>query len=515
MTSNNFVTIIDSGMLIGSINNNTINKYASITSISNNIIQLHGNTSDNDCILSGIANPVNLNDAINKAWFDNNIPANSISKQNSYLGINNKVLITDNSGNINFSNLDTSILPYLSNITSDIQLQISNSNSNKQISNLGSPNKVVITDISGNIISSTLDSSILPYLSTITSDAQIQLNNKQNSNLGTSNKLVITDASGNINLSSINSSILPYLSTITSDAQIQLNNKQNSNLGTSDKVVITDASGNINSSILNSSILPYLSTITSDAQIQLNNKQNSNLGTPYKVIISDASGNINLSPLNSTVLPYLTNYIGISGRILISDVSGNITTSSYNASTLSSQGTSVFGTLPNYASGSTINGQIYVTKSVTTPITTGSTLNSTPVIFRSSDQEPYGTGRFNIFPSTFYNYNTGYFIPTIDSQYHFSCNVSILIPSNVIEQNISLNFYFQRILTNGSYGEYQLCGQTISSCITGANSQTISISSSISLSLSKSERFFITITTPTTNNLLIVNGLISGFSYSL
>lgn len=111
----------------------------------------------------------------------------------------------------------------------------------------GTANRAVITDGTGALASSSLTTTILNYLSNVTSDIQTQINAKLNVssfvdwsstgiqtidptrlNLTAANRVVVTNGSSNPSASSISSTELGYLSGVTSSVQAQLNSKLSS-----------------------------------------------------------------------------------------------------------------------------------------------------------------------------------------------------------------------------------------------------------------------------------------------
>ena len=90
-------------------------------------------------------------------------------------------------------------------------------------------------------------------------------NEKQNANIGTASRVLVSDTSGIITTSTVDTTELNYLANVTSDIQTQLNSKQNTITGAAtsivssdlaaSKVLISDASGKITTSIVNSSSL--------------------------------------------------------------------------------------------------------------------------------------------------------------------------------------------------------------------------------------------------------------------
>ena len=124
MSIKQFSSLVDSGIIIGSITNTSINKYAYITSNSNNVITLKASDLSSPCILTGVDLPVSNNDATNYTYVKNfidgsfnkfldvsnnftflteTISGNSITYGNVSIG-NSKVII-DNSGNYTGKNI--------------------------------------------------------------------------------------------------------------------------------------------------------------------------------------------------------------------------------------------------------------------------------------------------------------------------------------------------------------------------------------------------------------------------
>lgn len=97
-------------------------------------------------------------------------------------------------------------------------------------------NMALKTDGNGKVTNSSTTSTELSYLSGVTSKIQTQIDGKQatitggattiiSSNL-TANRALVSDGSGKVAVSAVNSTQLGYLSSVTSDIQTQLNNKQ-------------------------------------------------------------------------------------------------------------------------------------------------------------------------------------------------------------------------------------------------------------------------------------------------
>lgn len=197
------------------------------------------------------------------------------------------------------------------------------------------PSRVVATDSNGSLVSSTVTTTELGYLSGVTSAIQTQLNAKQptitgaassiaTSNLGAS-LAVVSDASGKITTSPVTATEIGYLDGVTSSIQTQLNAKQatitggassiaTANLGAS-LALVSDASGKVTTSVVTATEIGYLDGVTSSIQTQLNAKQatitggassvvTSNLGASL-ALVSDASGKIAASVVTAAEIGYL------------------------------------------------------------------------------------------------------------------------------------------------------------------------------------------------------------------
>jgi hypothetical protein len=230
----------------------------------------------------------------------------------SFAGTANRAVITDGAGALASSPITTTILNYLSNVTSDIQAQINaklNSSSFIDWSTTGvqtidptrvsltTANRVVVTNASSNPSASAVTSTELGYLSGVTSAIQTQLNSKLSSYTetdpgvsafakaalptcgagqvlkgdgtslscvtdsagggaytGTINRLVLTDGTtGALTVSAVTNTEAGYLSGVSSAIQTQLNAKQASITSAS-----TVTSGSIQTNLQNAvAINPY------------------------------------------------------------------------------------------------------------------------------------------------------------------------------------------------------------------------------------------------------------------
>lgn len=155
----------------------------------------------------------------------------------------------------------------------------------------------------------------LNYVDGVTSAIQTQLNNKLAKTAGTASRVMISNSSKSITTSSVTSTELGYLSGVTSNIQDQINGLggteitgaastiATSNL-TASRALISNASGKVAVSDVTSTELGYLDGVTSAIQTQLNGKAG-NSYTASRALVSNSSGNIAVSAVTSTELGYL------------------------------------------------------------------------------------------------------------------------------------------------------------------------------------------------------------------
>ena len=212
------------------------------------------------------------------------------------------VLVSDVSGKVSASAISGTKLGYLANATSDLQTQI-NTIVAGQVNITGGASTIVSTNLtafsalvsdgSGKVAVSTVNSTELSYLAGVTSSVQTQINSKQAtitggaSTIATTNlsgsKTLISDSNGKVAVSLVTSTELQYLSGVTSAVQTQLNNKQDIIVGgastvvtsnlTGSRAVISDISGKITASTVTSTEVGYLGGVTGAIQTQLDSKQ--------------------------------------------------------------------------------------------------------------------------------------------------------------------------------------------------------------------------------------------------
>ena len=198
------------------------------------------------------------------------------------------VLVTDSSGYITASSISTTILNFLSTLSSDVQTQING----KQTTTLTDGN--ILVGSSGNVATS------------INPSGDVDV-----SNIGafSINSLVIVDgdisASAGIDASKIGaggvtSTEFGYIGTLSSDAQTQITAKQATITG------LTSSGTELNildGATLSTTELNYVDGVTSDIQSQINNKQASLGFTPgtvddillENVEISNSRANLNFN----------------------------------------------------------------------------------------------------------------------------------------------------------------------------------------------------------------------------
>ena len=118
----------------------------------------------------------------------------------------------------------------------------------------------------------------------------------------TASRVLISNASGKLTTSSITTTKLGYLTDVTSNIQAQLNNKQEtisgaattitSNNLTASRALISNSSGKIADSAVTSTELGYLSGVTSSIQTQINDKYTlPNNATKNYVLAAPSSAN--------------------------------------------------------------------------------------------------------------------------------------------------------------------------------------------------------------------------------
>jgi hypothetical protein len=152
-----------------------------------------------------------------------------------------RALVSNASGVITVSSVTDTQIGYLSNVTSDIQIQLDSKldGSSGAISTVTSvdltANRVVISNPLGKIATTNVTTTEVGYVSGVTSAIQTQIDGKQatitgaattvtSSNL-TASRAVTSNGSGKLDVSTVTTTELGYVSGVTSAIQTQLNGK--------------------------------------------------------------------------------------------------------------------------------------------------------------------------------------------------------------------------------------------------------------------------------------------------
>lgn len=186
------------------------------------------------------ANGINLNDTDAVSTFVNNLSSTFLQKVVDKATTSEATTGTDNVKYMTPAAVKAA-LQTISVETIGAQPLITGAATSVTSSNL-TANRVLVSDSNGKIAESSITSTVLGYLSGVTSSIQTQLNGKQatvtggatsilSSNL-TASRALVSDASGKVAVSSVTSTQLGYLSGVTSAIQTQLNNKLSLSGGT-------------------------------------------------------------------------------------------------------------------------------------------------------------------------------------------------------------------------------------------------------------------------------------------
>lgn len=244
----------------------------------------------------------------------------------------------------------------------------------------GTASRAVVTDGAGALATSSISTTILNYLSNVTSDIQTQINAKLSSssfvdwetsgvqtidpsrlNLGapSASKALATDGSGFVVASSVTSTELGYLSGVTSSIQTQLNAKQGT-LGTGTVTSTHILDGTIADSDLAGSIAQSkITNLTTD----LGNKQNtSSLAADVRAILLDG-----LSTATNAVITATDSILSAFGKLQkqITDLDGT--------TLKTTGGTLTVGTIdgvPNPSTANQVANKAYVDSAVSSPSVT-------------------------------------------------------------------------------------------------------------------------------------------------
>jgi len=241
------------------------------------------------------------------------------------------VVLADTAGRLVLSAIPQTTLGYLSGVTSSIQAQLDSKLTAGGTSGSVTANAVVVgnslvlqsqvasralvLNATGNVVSSTVTSTELGYLSGATSSVQTQLSGKQATITGaattivssdlTASRVLVSDASGKVGNSAVSTTTLGFLDA-TSSVQTQLDGKQATITGAASSVtssdlmgcvaVITDAYGKLTNSTVADFELGYLSGVTSSVQTQLDSKAVLNAAATF----TDLTVNGNLTVTGNT-----------------------------------------------------------------------------------------------------------------------------------------------------------------------------------------------------------------------
>ena len=252
-----------------------------------------------------------------------------------------RALVSDSSGKISASDITSTEIGHLDNVSSNIQTQIDG----KQATITGAAttiddadltaSKALISNSSGKVAVSSVTDTELGHVSGVTSAIQTQINAKEDTITGgassitssdlTASKALESDSSGKVSASSVTSTELGHLSGVSSAIQTQINAKQDTITGaattiddsdlTASRAVVSDASGKISVSNVTSAEILNLDGVTSNIQDQLDGLQSEITGaavtvtdvnlTADKAMVSSSTGKIATSDVTTTELSVL------------------------------------------------------------------------------------------------------------------------------------------------------------------------------------------------------------------
>ena len=118
-----YVNIVNSSIILGENINNVLFDYVKLTVTTNNILQLKGSTDSSTCIVKGVSNPVDINDAANKYYVDNLINSSSQTTAVTRILGDNSSYIATTAFVKNATNSFTTV-SFLEGVTSNIQTQL-------------------------------------------------------------------------------------------------------------------------------------------------------------------------------------------------------------------------------------------------------------------------------------------------------------------------------------------------------------------------------------------------------
>ena len=200
------------------------------------------------------------------------------------------------------------------NVTWDSGSLSSEALTNVYIGAISKNNNSLPTGISAtNIADGTVSDTEFQYINTLSSNAQTQLDAKASTITGAASTIVSSDltasravqsnGSGKVEVSSVTSTVLGYVSGVTSEIQTQFSGKQATITGgattitssdlTASKALASDASGKVAVTSVTDTELGYVSGVTSAIQTQLDAKQ------PLDAQLTDIAG---LTPTDSNFI---------------------------------------------------------------------------------------------------------------------------------------------------------------------------------------------------------------------
>lgn len=273
----------------------------------------------------------------------------------AFTGTPNYVVATDASGDLSVTAISTTVLGYLSGVTSNVQTQLNSKQStiskatdlevkSLKVYGANASNYVEIQApaLSGN--------TLLKFPATAGSANQVLKtdgagnlswaddNSGAGAFTGTANRAVVTDGSGNLGSSSVTSSELEFLSGVTSAIQTQLNNLVTALAGKQATLTSTSDLQGDQVRIYNGA--NYVELLSPSLSGNVTFTLPSAHGTLNQILKTDASGNLSWTNAGGLVVDWesagaevihpgrLNMGMGHGGKALVTDASSNIVTSS-------------------------------------------------------------------------------------------------------------------------------------------------------------------------------------------
>ena len=227
-----------------------------------------------------------------------------------------RAVVSDGSGKVAVSAVTATEIGYLDGVTSAIQTQIDS----KQATITGAAttiddadltaSRAVVSDGSGKVAVSDVTSTEIGYLDGVSSAIQTQINNT-NTNLSDNSSRIASNFSNTAAVEARRvANIAGAVSSITTG-----------NLSAS-RALVSDGSGKVSASAVTSTELGYVDGVTSAIQTQIDSKQATITGaattiddadlTASRAVVSDGSGKVAVSVVTSTEIGYLD---GVSSAI--------------------------------------------------------------------------------------------------------------------------------------------------------------------------------------------------------